>query len=303
MRLGEPAQKIANQRRSRHPLAALFTALAVLACAGSSLAQPMPNPIALCQENVHEVIAYYKSNQPATVVAGFRQRMPAQVTDSRLRASIHENLPTAFDKTKLTDAGLIEAVRAVLEPVLSLYGRSQTYDIIVIDSSTPLMMSDSGVVLVISTGMIGRALSDDELLGYTAHEVAHEYFAQYSIYSRHLLQLIANGGNEPALRHHLTEVMALIELQCDAFAALTLASLGYNPLEFTKGIERTRLDFPNHGIGNHASEAQRRAVIEGVVASDLLKMQPRQSEAFRRLKLLLAKREAARRNTPSMSKN
>src|SRR5207248_1884151 len=113
---------------------------------------------------------------------------------------------------------------------------SQVYDLILIDS-TPIMMSDSGVVLVVSTGMISAANSDDELLGYTAHEVAHEFFASYSIYSNHILRLIVDRGNEPILNRHVREVLAIIELQCDAFASLTLASQGYNPREFANGLD------------------------------------------------------------------
>jgi len=166
---------------------------------------------------------------------------------------------------------------------LELYGQEKIYDIIIFRHATPIMFSDSGVVLVVSTGMIERAASD-ELLGYTAHEVAHEYFARYSIYSKYLLKMIVEGGNEAALKNKLAEALALIELQCDAFAALTLAYLNRQPLAFIEAMERIGRDFPNHGVGFYPPDAVRRQIVSHVALEKALSVKPEQSSNLQALK-------------------
>lgn len=89
-------------------------------------------------------------------------------------------------KLKIENTEISTGLKKLFAPVLKLYGRDDVYEIIIFKQSTPIMFSDTGVVIVVSTGLIERAANDDEILGYVAHEVAHEYYAQYSIYSRYL---------------------------------------------------------------------------------------------------------------------
>jgi hypothetical protein len=118
--------------------------------------------------------------------------------------------------------------------------------------------------------------------------VGHELFVKYSVYSKYLMRLIAEGGNEPVLMRQMAKVLTLIELQCDAFAALTLDSLGYNPLELIKDIEETTREYPDYKSDYHPPDTQRRSVVEGILSPKALATEPRQSEAFVRLKQLLA---------------
>jgi hypothetical protein len=143
----------------------------------------------LPERDLAELVSYYKTFKTER----FQREMPP-VTDPVFRASIYKDLLPRISKIKVEDSRLLEALKVVLKPVLSFYGRE--YDIFIINDSTPILMSASGVALVVSTGMIKRARSDDELLGYVAHEVGHEFFSTYSIYSKYLLRL----GNEPLNR-------------------------------------------------------------------------------------------------------
>jgi predicted Zn-dependent protease len=147
------------------------------------------------------------------------------------------------------------------------------------------MMSDSGVVLLVTTGMIESAASDDELLGFAAHEVAHEYFVFYSVESRHLLQTISANGNESDLKRKMSEMLSLIELHCDAFAALTLTALHYNAIDFIRGLERTDAKFGDIRKDNHPATAIRRRVVEALADSS---SQSRRSQTLRELQARLA---------------
>lgn len=282
------AEKIAKEVIHRH----LSVALLILLIGPRQLLLTQSNyrPVNVSDRDVRELIDFYKTGDPSAAVAVFRNRMPSEIKDESFRSSIHRQLPGEYIARTIHDEKLTEALRIFLRPVLSLYGRYRVYDLILVDSATPIMMSDSGVVLVVSTGMISTANSDDELLGYTAHEVAHEFFASYSIYSNHILRLIADRGSEPILNRHMREVLAIIELQCDAFATLTLDSLGYNPRELADGLDRIRAAYPNYPFGNHPSDQVRRSIIEGIVPTLSLQVKPRVSVSLKVLKDLVKKR-------------
>lgn len=214
--------------------------------------------------------------------------MPKPILEEKIRKGVLENLPQAVLKLKIENAELTEKTKKLFEPILKFYGREKVYDVIVFKHPTPILFSDTGVVIVISTGMIQRAENDDEILGYLAHEVGHEYYAQYSIYSRHLIKLVSENGQEIALNRKYYEAMSLIELQCDAFAALTLNALQYNGLEFAKGLERTGKDFPNHSYGYHPPDLQRRNLVGQIVPKANLSIKPRVSNELKSLKKIIA---------------
>lgn len=279
---------ITKRWATRHLLAALLIPMLALELCWSSSAQSTQT-ITLTEQDVRDIVATHNKVTPAENVTVFRHGMPPPASNEQFRASIHKNLPAAFTALKIDDDQLIAAVRRVLHPVLALYGREQLYDIVIIRHPTPLMMSDSGVVLLLSTGMIEDATSDDELLGYAAHEVGHEYFVYYSVEARQLLHTVSTRGNELVLRRKLAEVMAIIELQCDAFAALTLTVLKYNPLEFARGLERVEAKYPNNLWAGHPDAALRRTVIEGVTPSVGQQTLPHASPALMELKALIVK--------------
>lgn len=84
---------------------------------------------------------------------------------------------------RLKESDLEVEIRRLPHPVLSLYDRTN-YDLVILNHKQPYISLDSGVILYITTGLFADAESDDEILGYVAHEVAHEYFAEYSDYTK-----------------------------------------------------------------------------------------------------------------------
>lgn len=247
--------------------------------------------IEISDEDLTETVKFYKTLNYDNEVKIFQAKMPKPVTDEKIRKGIWENLPAAVLQLKINDSEIIEKFRKLAEPVLKFYGREKVYEIIVFKHKTPVMFSDTGVVLIVSTGMIERAAGDDELLGYIAHEIGHEYYANYSIYSRHLLKLIAENGQEPVLNRKYVEAMALIELQCDAFSAITLNYLKYNSINFIEGMEKSGRDFPDHRIGFHPTDAVRRKLIEQIMPKSNLSVKPKTSAELKELRKLIAKLE------------
>ena len=213
------------------------------------------------EKDIADTIASFKTEDAAKSMKVFRKNMPKPVLDTKIREGIIDQLPPYVAKLRIDNDSLIRKVKQLIAPVLSVYGREKIYDLIIVRHPTPLLMSDSGVVIVITTGMLNEVTNDDELLGLIAHEVGHEYFAQYSIYTRYLLQKVKESGNELALIRNLSRVLMLLELQCDAFASITLSDLGYDPLAFVDCLERIAKEFPDHSIAFHPSEDIRRKVV------------------------------------------
>src|SRR5207237_5090118 len=102
------------------------------------------------------------------------------------RESVLKNLPSELVKLRVNDPPMIAALRQVIKPVLDLYNRTDAYELIIIQHPMPLVMSDSGVVVLFTTGTLVRAVSDDELLGLAAHEIGHELLASRSVMFRNL---------------------------------------------------------------------------------------------------------------------
>lgn len=239
-------------------------------------------------QDLDDVILSYRTSNLELAADRLRRKMPPAVTALKFRNSIHEKLPTAFATLVLADPLILKDLHSLLYPVLSFFGRDKAYDILLIRSPTPFLMSDSGVVLIISTGLLSRVRTDDELLGYTAHEIGHEFFRDYSVYTKFLLRLVADRGNEPDLDRHLKHMVTLLELHCDAFAAVTLGALGYNPSEFIRGLELTAHDYPQYDQANHPPASQRRKVVEHIVPTSALRILPRETASFRSLKARLS---------------
>jgi len=77
---------------------------------------------------------------------------------------------------------------------------------------------------------------------------------------------------------------ALIELECDAFATLTLLYMNYQPLAFIEGIEGIGRDFPLHGVGFHPADAVRRRLVEQILPAKYIQIKPSISLSLQALK-------------------
>jgi hypothetical protein len=250
----------------------------------SARGQSIHHRVSLAEPDIEQTIAAYRSDDPKAAVASFIETMPAPVRDQGFRDFIHRSLPPEVTNRRVADTQIIADVRSLIEPVLTLYGRTEVYDLIVIDQQVPFIMADSGVVLVISTGAVASAESDDELLGYVAHEIGHEYFVKYSVAANDLRRVLMDGRHEPALTRKMAEALALIEIQCDAFAALTLAAMRRNPLAFISGYERMDRVYPLLIAEQHPPDKARRQVVSSILPKRELRVPPQESEALRVLK-------------------
>ncbi len=253
-------------RHGRHRLLLML----ILWCLNISAQEPN-QAVNLSNQDIADTIASLKTDNPGKTVELFRQKMPAAVTDKKRREAILNSQPKQLYDIQIHDYLLEAKVRSLIKPVLALYNRENSYVLIIVKYDIPYVMLDSGVLLVISTAILDQSESDDEILGYIAHEVGHEYYTDYTIFTKHIIRLVKNGGKELALERRLSDVLALLELQCDAFSAITLAHLGYDPTAFVEAMERTAKKYPSVSKMIHPSESIRRQVVIGVIPNSFIK--------------------------------
>jgi hypothetical protein len=149
-------------------------------------------------------------------------------------------------------------------------------------------MNDSGVILMISTGMLERATSDDDLLGHIAHELGHDLFWRRTAQARQALELHGAGGTgTPLTERQAYDELLKIELECDAFSAVTLAAMGRSPLPTARFHEAVARDYPDYSRPDLPPAALRVKVIENIVPATAAHMTPQTSEAFTKLKEVL----------------
>lgn len=232
-----------------------------------------------------EIIRKYRAESAPDQVAAWSRwsRTAADPAPTPFRDAAAGNFPASWSARRSTDAALIKDLQSLLAPVLTLY--HQDYTLYVIETRTPAILIDSGSILVISTGLLSRIQSDDELLGFVAHEVAHAFFSQRSVAAKELYaSLLSRGAQDSAGAKAALRSLARIELECDAVAARTLLVLRLNPREFIASVERINSDFPTEttrptelGVDWHPTTQLRRRVVEALADKGILNHRPRRS--------------------------
>jgi hypothetical protein len=241
------------------------------------------------------VIAEYHSEDPMASVRVWQTQMTRTSGNPRFaefqRGRLEEWQKTEFAPHLLDDPRVTTLVLEIIRPALMLYRRQDCFKLLAVEHRVPVAMNDSGVLLMITTGLIERATSDDEILGVVAHELDHDIHWRRTARARQTLELYEHGGGTELLARQAREALAKIELECDAFSAVTLAAMGRNPGVFGRYLLAAAHDYPDLVAENMPAVEERARVIERVVPAAALSIPPRQSEAFKKLKALLEERK------------
>jgi hypothetical protein len=239
------------------------------------------------------VIAEYRTNDPAAQVQVWKQQITRPSGNPRFAEFQAERLrewqSSEFAPYRVSAPALVAQIREIFNPVLQLYNRQNCFEIILIDHPVPVMMNDNGVLMMISTGLIERARSDDEILGHVAHELAHDLHWRRTAKARSTLALCQERGNlnSPEAREASDE-LARIEMECDAFSAVTLSALGLNPALFGHYLEAIERDYRDYLSPELPPASLRAKVIAEVAPAISAHVAPQITESFRRLKTMLA---------------
>lgn len=198
---------------------------------------------------------------------------------------------TEFAPHWLDDPRVTALIFEIIKPALVLYRRQDCFKLLIVEHPVPVAMNDSGVLLMVTTGLIERASSDDEILGVVAHELGHDIHWRRTARARATLELREHGAGTELMARQAREELAKIELECDAFSAVTLAAMGRNPGVFGRYLLASAHDYSDLVAENMPPADERARVIERVVPTTALTTPPRQSEALKSLKALLETRK------------
>ncbi len=245
------------------------------------------------EETARSVIEAYRTSDPAAQVHLWQVEITHPSKNPKFKEfqaqRFKEWEASEFAPYRITDPKIIALVSKVIKPVLRLYQRQNCFKLLIIDHPLPVAMNDSAVLLMLSTGLIRRAISDDEILGHVAHELGHDLYWRRTAQARQALELNRTQGvGGPLGQRQALEELAKIEFECDAFSAVTLASMGRNPLSFAQYLEATERDFPEYLNSELPPTALRTKVMIGVVPRAVTHVAPQVSGAFKRLKALLS---------------
>jgi hypothetical protein len=149
------------------------------------------------------------------------------------------------------DGDLVEKTKTKLLPVLKLFKRENYSSIVIFKSNRPFLALYREFALVISTGMLD-ALTDEQLRGTAAHELAHECYIKEFEQS-----LLTNDfGTEQTVEH-----------KCDLMAAMVSNLLNENPYSVVEGVEGLRRWLAANNIeieinNSHPEPVARRQCVE-----------------------------------------
>lgn len=159
----------------------------------------------------------------ATSVTEMKNRIfqqPVGLSDGAHRRKAIAELPEDIRGNRITEGSLWRRVERVARPVLQLHNRTGKVELYLYRHRRPHAMVWRGCVLAISDSLT-LFLSDEELAGIMAHEMAHAYFMDETLAARRV-------GDERSMR--------VVELKCDAVAMLTLKLMGSDPAEYISGL-------------------------------------------------------------------
>lgn len=243
----------------------------------------------LTVSDVDEVIQRYRQGKAGDQVAAWAQwsRSASRAPSPQFRKSLIQSFPAAWRSLRNSDPEFDKRIKTLFHPLLSLYGRD--YEIFLINTRKPALLIDSGAVLVIGTGLLSRARSDDELFGFVAHEIAHAQFAERSVAAKELYATLAGlkeADSEGACE--ALKELSRIELECDAVTARTLSVMGMDPTQFIRSVDRINHDFPAEtssgaeiGVNWHPPISMRLLVVEALADAEALKRKPGVSNLLR----------------------
>jgi hypothetical protein len=121
-----------------------------------------------------------------------------------------------------------QKVLKIIRPVLDLYARD--WDVAVLQQKAPFVGTFRQCIFIVSTGLL-RLVSDEELMGFAAHELAHECFIEEL---------------READRLHCAYAYHLVELKSDLVATLCCLLLKNEPLAIVSGVTRIESFYLNN---------------------------------------------------------
>lgn len=149
-----------------------------------SAAPNKPSVELVSNADATNIIKKYQDSQNPNQLDTIIKAIPSTATKEEQNAVIRK-LPPQWLAQQNTNADISRNIRKIISPVFELYKKD--YTIFFLNNDIPSLMIDSDAVIIITTGLIENLDTDDELIGMTAHEIAHGLFYERSKRAREYL--------------------------------------------------------------------------------------------------------------------
>jgi len=178
----------------------------------------------------------YESNPEATFVLDqFRNKTlsdclkimdrlrPAAVTPDEKNILRKEGFHLVSANTEIRDPAELAKLYAETQEVLDFHHRAGIVEYILFKNADPIAQTKAGAFIALSARLWQLGEDKDGRSGIIAHELSHEYFAMQFL---------------EAYQARDCQKLRVIELECDAFATITLLSLKLNPDRYADALAR-----------------------------------------------------------------
>jgi predicted Zn-dependent protease len=179
---------------------------------------------------VDKIVSKYQTAPAAEVVAKLKADL-SRVKSPEDPAQVEDRLRKQFGDFVLEDARFTGFVWEIIAPVFKFSGKENVYRLLILKTVDPVAFVEDNCVVVLSTGLLMAANSEEAIAGVAAHEQAHGLFMEASGAARRRLEVAQQQGNAASEAQALASIN-LIEYECDAVAAVQMSATGYNPLRY-----------------------------------------------------------------------
>jgi hypothetical protein len=148
---------------------------------------------------------------------------PAAVTSDEKRTLRKDGFGRVIAKTEIADSEELAKLYRETQEVLDFHRRAGIVEYIYFRHDEPIAETKAGAFIAFSNRLWQLGQDKEGRSGIIAHELSHEYFAMQFL---------------QAYQTRNCQKLRVIELECDAFATITMISLGMNPTRYAEALTR-----------------------------------------------------------------
>jgi len=189
------------------------------------LAGPVFTATRLSEPNVETnfVLNQFRAKTLADCLTAMDHLRPQAVTTDEKSILKQSGFDLVTSKNTINDPIQLAELYRQTQDVLKFHHRAGIVEYVYFKQTIPLIETKAGAFIAFSDRLWELGQDKEGRSGIVAHELSHEYFA---------LQFLR------AYQAHDCEKLRVIELECDAFATITLIALKMNPDRYAEALQK-----------------------------------------------------------------
>lgn len=169
------------------------------------------------------VLNQFRTKTFAECVAAMDRLRPQAVTADEKSTLKQAGFDLVTSKNTIADPTQLAELYRETQDVLQFHHRAGIVEYVYFKHNEPIAETKAGAFIALSNRLWELGKDKEGRSGIIAHELSHEYLA---------LQFLQ------AYQSHDCEKLRVIELECDAFATITMIALKMNPDRYAEALRR-----------------------------------------------------------------